>query len=65
LGRQQTARCVFVEPQYKHKDAQVLASALDLPLREIDPMAGEQELTANGYYHFLVTFIGQFTACFE
>ena len=65
LGRQQAARCVFVEPQYKHKDAQVLASALDLPLREIDPMAGEQELTANGYYHFLVTFIGQFTACFE
>ncbi|MDC0494456.1 metal ABC transporter substrate-binding protein [bacterium] len=65
LSRQQSASCVFVEPQYKQKDARVLARALDLPLREIDPMAGGQELTSDGYYNFLVTFIGQFTACFD
>ena len=65
LRRENDVKCVFVEPQYGDKDAFVIASSLDLPLRTLDAQGANQQLSETGYAEFIQTFTAQFKACFS
>ncbi|MDO7634578.1 MAG: zinc ABC transporter substrate-binding protein [Porticoccaceae bacterium] len=56
--------CVFSEPQYAGKDAEVLAEELNVPLVTLDPQGFSQALTHDAYSEFMQGFVTQFKACF-
>ena len=64
-ARNQTAACIFIEPQYADKDARLIAKELQLPLKVIDPQGFDQPLTSDGYSKFMIGMVSQFKACFE
>ena len=59
------AHCIFVEPQYADRDAQVMAQSLQLPLRPLDPQGFDQPLTEQAYSEFIQGLVAQFKACFD
>lgn len=61
---QSGVQCVFVEPQYGHKDAQGIAQSLNLPIINIDPRGMSQSLIDKGYEQFMQRLVAQFRACF-
>ncbi|MDC3199668.1 zinc ABC transporter substrate-binding protein [Porticoccaceae bacterium] len=65
FARENDVKCVFVEPQYGDKDAFVIASSLELPLRTLDAQGANQQLSETGYAEFIQTFTAQFKACFS
>jgi len=65
FAKENDVKCVFVEPQYGDKDAFVIASSLELPLRTLDPQGANQRLSKTGYAEFIQTFTAQFKACFS
>lgn len=65
FAKENDVKCVFVEPQYGDKDAFVVASSLDLPLRTLDAQGANQQLSETGYAEFMQTFTAQFKACFS
>ena len=65
FAKENDVKCVFVEPQYGDKDAFVVASSLDLPLRTLDAQGANQQLSETGYAEFIQTFTAQFKACFS
>ena len=62
---QSGVQCVFVEPQYGNKDAQVIADILNLPIISIDPQGMTQTLIDDGYEQFMQRIVAQFKACFS
>ena len=66
--RQQTiasaASCVFIEPQYADRDAQVIAQDLSLPVALIDLQGLDQALVGDAYASFMWTLAQQFKSCF-
>ena len=62
---QSGVQCVFVEPQYGNKDAQVIADILNLPIISIDPQGMSQTLIDDGYEQFMQRIVAQFKACFS
>ena len=65
FAKENDVKCVFVEPQYGDKDAFVIASSLELPLRTLDAQGVKQQLSETGYAEFMQTFTAQFKACFS
>ena len=65
FAKENDVKCVFVEPQYGDKDAFVVASSLDLPLRTLDAQGANQQLSETGYAEVMQTFTAQFKACFS
>ena len=59
------ASCIFIEPQYADKDAQVLARELQLPLTILDPQGFDQPLNNNSYGEFMTGLVAQFKVCFD
>ena len=58
------ASCVFIEPQYADRDAQVIAQDLSLPVALIDLQGLDQALVGDAYASFMWTLAQQFKSCF-
>jgi len=58
------ASCVFIEPQYADRDAQVIAQDLSLPVALIDLQGLDQALVGDAYASFMGTLAQQFKSCF-
>jgi zinc transport system substrate-binding protein len=59
------ASCVFIEPQYADRDAQVIADELSLPVALIDIQGLDQALVGDAYASFMQTLTMQFKRCFN
>lgn len=63
------ASCIFIEPQYADRDAQVIAEELSLPVARIDlqglDQSLDQALDGNAYVSFMQTLTAQFKSCFS
>jgi zinc transport system substrate-binding protein len=59
------ASCIFIEPQYADRDAQVIAQELSLPVALIDIQGLDQALVGNGYASFMQSLMTQFKSCFN
>ena len=57
--------CVFVEPQYKDKDAAIIAAEYGLPVVELDTQGLSQTLSERAYTEFIDRLVVQFKACFQ
>lgn len=57
--------CVFVEPQYRDKDAAVVADEFGLPLIELDIQGMAEPLKVNSYLEFIGNLVAQFKACYQ
>jgi zinc transport system substrate-binding protein len=64
-AQQQSVHCVFVEPQHGHKDAMVVAQALQVPLMPIDLLASREEGALMSYGSYMLSLARQFSACFQ
>ena len=58
------ASCVFIEPQYADRDAQVIAQDLSLPVALIDLQGLDQALVGDAYASFMGALAQQFKSCF-
>ena len=58
------ASCIFIEPQYADRDAQVIADELSLPVALIDIQGLDQALVGDAYASFMQTLTAQFKSCF-
>ncbi|MDB9949357.1 zinc ABC transporter substrate-binding protein [Porticoccaceae bacterium] len=58
------ASCIFIEPQYADRDAQVIAQDLSLPVALIDLQGLDQALVGDAYASFMGTLAQQFKSCF-
>ena len=58
------ASCIFIEPQYADRDAQVIAQDLSLPVALIDLQGLDQALVGDAYASFMWTLAQQFKSCF-
>lgn len=59
------ASCIFIEPQYADRDAQVIAQELSLPVALIDLQGLDQALVGDAYASFMQTLAMQFKSCFN
>ena len=67
------ASCIFIEPQYADRDAQVIAEELSLPVAVIDIQGLDQGLdqvrdqvrVSDAYVSFMQTLAMQFKSCFN
>ena len=59
------ASCIFIEPQYADRDAQVIAEELSLPVAVIDLQGLDQALVGDAYASFMQTLAMQFKSCFS
>jgi len=59
------ASCIFIEPQYADRDAQVIAQELSLPVALIDLQGLDQALVAEAYASFMQRLVAQFKGCFN
>ncbi len=59
------AKCIFVEPQYSDKDAQVIARELKLTRTILDSQGLNQPLSSDGYSKFIHSLVAQFKVCFQ
>ena len=59
------ASCIFIEPQYADRDAQVIAQELSLPVALIDLQGLDQALVGDAYASFMQTLAMQFKSCFS
>ena len=61
--------CIFIEPQYADRDAQVIAEELSLPVAPIDLQGLDQALDQvrvdSAYVSFMQTLVMQFKSCFN
>lgn len=57
--------CVFVEPQYKDKDAAIIAAEYGLPVVKLDTQGLSQTLSERAYTEFIDRLVVQFKACFQ
>ncbi|ETN93496.1 High-affinity zinc uptake system protein ZnuA precursor [Gammaproteobacteria bacterium MOLA455] len=60
-----SASCIFIEPQYADRDAQVIAQELSLPVALIDLQGLDQALVAEAYASFMQRLAAQFKGCFN
>ena len=67
------ASCIFIEPQYADRDAQVIAQELSLPVARIDIQGLDQALyqvldqvrLSDAYASFMQALATQFKSCFD
>ena len=67
------ASCIFIEPQYADRDAQVIAQELSLPVARIDIQGLDQALyqvldqvrLSDAYASFMQVLATQFKSCFD
>jgi zinc transport system substrate-binding protein len=60
---QSRAGCVFTEPQFKPAIIEAVTEGLDIRKTELDPMAGNIKVSANGYLLFLDQLAENFHRC--
>jgi len=58
------ASCIFIEPQYADRDAQVIAKELSLQVARIDIQGLDQAMVGDAYASFMPTLTAQFKSCF-
>ena len=67
------ASCIFIEPQYADRDAQIIAEELSLPVARMDiqalyqvpDQALDQVLVGDAYAKFMQALAMQFKSCFN